>query len=83
MTSRKLVLPSKLTEVSEVVMILINMVVIISPPIIHTTPRSFPGIVFGALSPYLKKKKYILSLRTDFDCQVQVGQSEGRILVSA
>lgn len=82
MTSRKLVLPSKLTEVSEVVMILINMVVIISPPIIHTTPRSFPGIVFGALSPYLKKK-YILSLRSDFDCQVQVGQSEGRILVSA
>ena len=57
-TSRKLVLPSKLTEVSEVVMILINMVVIISPPIIHTTPRSLPGIVFGALSPYLKKDTF-------------------------
>ena len=54
-TPLRLVPPSRLTEVSEVVMILMNTVVIISPASIHTIPSSLPRIVLGALSPYLQQ----------------------------
>ena len=54
MTPRRFVRPAILTEVSAEVMMLINMVVIISPASIHTTPTSLPGVVLGALSPYLQ-----------------------------
>ena len=54
-TPRRLVRPSRLTDVIDVVMMLMNMVVIIRPANIHTRPSSLPVIVLGALSPYLKK----------------------------
>ena len=53
-TPRRLVRPSILTDVSDVVMILINIVMMIRPANIHTSPSSLPGIVLGAISPYLK-----------------------------
>lgn len=60
-TPRRLVRPSRLTLVNAAVMILMNMVMMIRPANIHISPRSFPGIVLGAKSPYLKYR-FIITL---------------------